>query len=184
VKGSTHCLSWASYKTHILAVCSKCRDCVNIIAHGVCSNHCLIGMKGSCTHHIAETLWKNLCTVCWNCKYIKVWQEWEERLILIWHLFKWPFLWFFLLNWTWCSFFADTKLISLRRFRRYVSLCSFVWRNALPYFVSKMQRLQFSVDSELMTLYDTFPRRFIAVHSVTLNHLVAYSESCFVCWCS
>ena len=92
------------------------------------------------------------------------------------------FLWFFLLNWTWCSFFADTKLISLRRFRRYVSLCSFMWRNAPPYLVSKMQRLHFSVDSELMALYDSFPHPFIAVCSVTLNHLMTYSESCFMCW--
>jgi len=95
---------------HILAVCSKCRDSVNIIAHGVYGNHRLNGMKGSVTHYIAETMWKNLCTLFSICKYIKVCQEWEVRLILIWHLFKCPFLWFFLLNWTWCSFFADTRV--------------------------------------------------------------------------
>jgi len=32
-----------------------------------------------------------LCTSSCNCKYVKVWQEWEERQILIWHLFKYPF---------------------------------------------------------------------------------------------
>lgn len=166
-------------------MCSKCRDSIYVIAHGVWSNHCLNGMKGSCTHHMAETLCKNLCTLCWNCKYIKVWQEgkkdssWFEIF-----LSAFFFLWFFLLNWTWCSFFADTKLISLRRFRRYVSLCWFMWRNAPPYLVSKVQRLQFSEDSELTTLYDSLPRQSIAVCSVTLYRLMAYSESCFICWCS
>jgi hypothetical protein len=35
-----------------------------------------------------------------------------------------------------------------------------------------------------MTLYGPLPRRFIAVRSVTLNRMMAYSESCFMCWCS
>jgi len=47
-----------------------------------------------------------------------------------------------------------------------------------------MQRLQFSADSELMALYDSFPRLIIAVRSGTLNRMMAYSESCFVCWCN
>jgi len=53
-----------------------------------------------------------------------------------------------------------------------------------PYLVSKLQRLRFSVDSELMALYDSFPRRIIALRSGMLNRMMAYSESCFVCWCN
>jgi len=157
---------------------------VNIIAHGVCSKHCWVGWR-VVLHIILLRHCGRICTLCfWNCKYIKVWQEWEERLILIWHLFKCPiffFLWFFLLNWTWCSFFADTKLISLQGFRRYVSLCSFVWRNAPPYLVSKMQRLQFSVDSELMTLYDSFPHRFFS-QCVQLHWIIwRRTQNCVSC---